>query len=158
MITGIKRRLKKPCVLVSELWQLFPCLSPTFFHYFIEEILKMGNCLSRSSAGSSVLSKDADFAALASSSGHQMGSAAMTTQQRHHEQLTSNPSPAVAGAAAALGPQHMTPNLDMSRPGVFLPRAWTCPGRACIALSLDMSRPGAHRLEPGNCHAERAKR
>ena len=74
----------------------------------------MGNCLSRSSTGSSVLSKDADFSALASSSGHQMGSTAMPSQQRHHE-IASNPSPAVA-AGAAMGPQHMTPNLDMSRP------------------------------------------
>ena len=63
-----------------------------------------------------MLSKDADFVGLASSSGHQIGPAAMTTQQRHHEQLTSNTSPAVAAAAALGGPQHMTPNLDMSRP------------------------------------------
>jgi len=72
----------------------------------------MGNCLSRNSAGSSVLSKDADFAGLPSASGHPISSTAVTTQQRHHEQLTLNAST----AAAVLGPQHMTPNLDMSRP------------------------------------------
>ena len=72
----------------------------------------MGNCLSRNAAGSSVLSKDADFAGLPSASGHPISSTAVTAQQRHHEQLPLNASTTAAG----LAPQHMTPNLDMSRP------------------------------------------